>query len=866
MFRSTHRKLAELLNPTTKDTPRDRSGRNACKSIRNSRTARKLRAEQLEARNLFAGLAFESVLTTESDFPVGKSYAFAVAADVSGNTYMGGLFTGTADFDRNTIHADNRDILTAQGYGDAFVAKYDPSGQFLWARRMGGDSTKSSDDTGYGIETDNAGNVFLTGNFGETADFGGNSLASVGLRDSYLTKLDPNGNFLWTVGLGTEIDDFTNQIVVDPRGSVTVATLSNTFGSGLPATTRIRQFDESGTQSWAYQIDNSVTINSDAGGDLYIAGSFKGTTDLDPGPEQYLVTGSEIVNNRFISKLSNQGEFLWGTTIQWDPSVDSTSSASVSALAIGNDGSLAIIGFYSGQVKIEQGTSSYSLPTAPMTRSYFSTFDSSTGALLSAKAYEGSFSSRSLIAIESGYATSGITDGTSSFNPVPGISLTGRGSNDVFLMTLDQTGNISWGGLIGGTSIDSAYEMKPDGKGGLLLAGYTSSTVTDFDPSPVRSSSVSNVASFVLNLKPMSATKFYVVDDASSNRTYEYAADHTTVENYILNSGNTAPRGAASTVAGDKVWVVDANKKVYVYNNSGVLLGSWTAGSVASNATIEGITTNGTDVWLVDTRQDRVYRYANAAARLSGSQNAASSFALNSGNRDPKDIVTDGASFWVVNDSTTDKVFKYSMTGALVGSWTIDSANKAPTGLTIDPSGASQSIWIVDNGTDRVYEYTNSRSRNSGSQSASLSFALAAGNTNPQGIADPPAPATDSSQSNTFSFDESNGNEITTSEVGLNWLVYDRALTEVSSGKFDANLARVREFAEEANSRGLARDSEFDPMNYTVQSLTEKTAPSALSVSAVEAAFANPDSLLDAEDPESLLSSLKNVVQGRRLR
>jgi hypothetical protein len=161
---------------------------------------------------------------------------------------------------------------------------------------------------------------------------------------------------------------------------------------------------------------------------------------------------------------------------------------------------------------------------------------------------------------------------------------------------------------------------------------------------------------------------------------------------------------------------------------------------VASNAIIEGIATNGTDIWLVDARQDRVYRYANAASRLSGSQNAASSFALNSGNTSPKDIVTDGVNFWVVNDSTTDRVFKYSMTGTLVGSWTIDSANKAPTGLTIDPSGASQSIWIVDNGTDRVYEYTNSRIRNSGSQSAAISFALASGNTNPQGIADPPPP------------------------------------------------------------------------------------------------------------------------------
>jgi hypothetical protein len=111
---------------------------------------------------------------------------------------------------------------------------------------------------------------------------------------------------------------------------------------------------------------------------------------------------------------------------------------------------------------------------------------------------------------------------------------------------------------------------------------------------------------------------------------------------------------------------------------------------------------------------------------------------LNSGNRDPKDLVTDGSHIWVVNSTTTDRVFKYTVTGSLVGNWTIDSANSSPTGITLDPSGASQSLWIVDNGTDRVYEYTNARGRNSGSQSAANSFALGAGNSNPQGIADPP--------------------------------------------------------------------------------------------------------------------------------
>ncbi len=235
-------------------------------------------------------------------------------------------------------------------------------------------------------------------------------------------------------------------------------------------------------------------------------------------------------------------------------------------------------------------------------------------------------------------------------------------------------------------------------------------------------------------------TKFYVVNDATQNLTYEYTAGGQLNESYSLNTGNITPRGAASTIAGDKTWVVDANRNVYVYNNSGGLLGSWTAGTLASNATVEGIATNGTDIWIVDAKSDKVFKYTGAASRTSGTQYAASSFKLNSGNTSPKDIVTDGTSLWVVNDSLTDKVFKYTVSGSLAGSWTISSGGGSPTGITLNPGNVSN-LWIVDSATDRVYQFNAAANVISGSLAPSVSFALAAGNINPQGIADPPAPS-----------------------------------------------------------------------------------------------------------------------------
>src|SRR5262249_35692523 len=149
-----------------------------------------------------------------------------------------------------------------------------------------------------------------------------------------------------------------------------------------------------------------------------------------------------------------------------------------------------------------------------------------------------------------------------------------------------------------------------------------------------------------LSATPMT---FQVVDDATVNKTYVYAANGAAQGSTALVAANSAPRGVASMVGVEKTWVVDANRNVYVYNTTGTLLGSWSAGSRAANATPEGIATDGKDVWIVDSRNHMAYRYAGAASRLSGSQIAASSFFLGSG-ASQTDIVTDGHFLFVLDD------------------------------------------------------------------------------------------------------------------------------------------------------------------------------------------------------------------------
>lgn len=235
-------------------------------------------------------------------------------------------------------------------------------------------------------------------------------------------------------------------------------------------------------------------------------------------------------------------------------------------------------------------------------------------------------------------------------------------------------------------------------------------------------------------MPPIVNRTFYVVD-FSSRRTFEYAGQGAALGDNALTAANLKPLGIAANAEGTRMWVVDKTKKVYAYDDAGALLGSWVPSGPSK---VDGIATDGESIWIVDRGSDRVWMYDGAAGWTSGTRNAESVFNLNRKNGASAGITTDGTHLWVVNNNAAkDEVFKYTMTGQLVGKWQIDPVNSTPTGITIDPNNIGH-IWIVDAGTDRVYQYDDGIALTSGTVTASASFALAANNTNPQGIADPP--------------------------------------------------------------------------------------------------------------------------------
>ena len=62
-------------------------------------------------------------------------------------------------------------------------------------------------NTSHAVKAEASGNVYITGSFMETVNFGNTTLTSNGLSDIYIAKLDAGGNYLWAKSAGSFYDN-----------------------------------------------------------------------------------------------------------------------------------------------------------------------------------------------------------------------------------------------------------------------------------------------------------------------------------------------------------------------------------------------------------------------------------------------------------------------------------------------------------------------------------------------------------------------------------------------------------------------------------------------------------------------------------
>jgi len=229
------------------------------------------------------------------------------------NVYLTGNFEGTTDFNP----AAGTNTLMSNGSLDMFIAKYDTTGNYVWAISAG---SNNKHDYSYAIDIDAAENVYMTGGFEETVDFDPSvgtatlASASVNAQDIFVAKYNSSGVYQWVfqVGGNTSVDDHAFDIDVTPTGDIYIcgevwgpADFDPSAGTFNINTSNdqifFAKYTNAGAFVWAFEVgstsgngsaDNGFGVQATATGSLYVTGDFSGTADFDPSAGTSTLTSS----------------------------------------------------------------------------------------------------------------------------------------------------------------------------------------------------------------------------------------------------------------------------------------------------------------------------------------------------------------------------------------------------------------------------------------------------------------------------------------------------------------------------------------------------------------------------------------------
>lgn len=191
----------------------------------------------------------------------------ALALDKSGALYATG-YTLSTDFPlagnsaQTTNHGSGTNVLIHPG--DGFLTKFDKNGAIVYSTYLGG----AGDDSGLGVATDGAGNVYVTG-FTNSSDFpltapvqntnkGGGGQPYLRSGDAFVTQFNPAGAIVFSTFIGGSKDDGGVGIVVDSGGSIYIT--GNTMSLDFPVTAGVLQRGFAGASGGGYAAQGDAFI------------------------------------------------------------------------------------------------------------------------------------------------------------------------------------------------------------------------------------------------------------------------------------------------------------------------------------------------------------------------------------------------------------------------------------------------------------------------------------------------------------------------------------------------------------------------------------------------------------------------------
>jgi hypothetical protein len=253
--------------------------------------------------------------------------AFSVAVDSSENIYIAGFTNG------------NLGGQTSSGGTDAFVARYDSSGNMVWTRLLGNGTLTY----GYAVAVAASGNVYVSGVTRGT--LGGQ--ANAGIQDMFVAKYNASGTVQWVRMAGSSVFDYCYGVAVDGSENVYVSGSSygdfdghlNQDGTGSTEDLFLVKYDSSGAKQWSVfhgGAGNDVTYGMavDSGGNIYINGNTNADLDgqVNSGGHDSILLKYNSAGVRQWTRMlgTSSGEYARGMA------VDSGDNAYITGFTSGN--------------------------------------------------------------------------------------------------------------------------------------------------------------------------------------------------------------------------------------------------------------------------------------------------------------------------------------------------------------------------------------------------------------------------------------------------------------------------------------------------------------------------------------------------
>ena len=252
-----------------------------------------------------------------------ETSAKSMAIDTDNNAYLTGNFTGAE------MTIGNKEVTGASMVMDAYVAKFTPNNQCVFASSI---KSSSGSILVQSIAADASGNSFVAGNFESDAEITETLKIESDYKDFFIAKYDATGNPLWLKGTTSGIEPVIKSIAVNPNDgsfAITGAFTGNLniemnggeheISSGNSELAFfIAKYDNNANLIWAKTMSGNGTgtgnlISIDEKGDIYAVGTFSGTIQF----ETQSMTAASVENtDNFLVKYAADGSMVWARSLK----------------------------------------------------------------------------------------------------------------------------------------------------------------------------------------------------------------------------------------------------------------------------------------------------------------------------------------------------------------------------------------------------------------------------------------------------------------------------------------------------------------------------------------------------------------------